>query len=44
VFLVMLPVKLVGLDQGLAEADAVRLSWHGWSLYWRHGARERRQG
>ena len=27
VFLVMLPVKLAGLDQGLAEADAVRLSW-----------------
>ena len=27
VFLVMLPVKLTALDQGLTEADAVRLSW-----------------
>jgi adenine/guanine/hypoxanthine permease len=27
VFLVMLPVKLTALGQGLAEADAVRLSW-----------------
>ena len=27
VFLVMLPVKLTALDQGLTETDAVRLSW-----------------